>query len=314
MRIDEFKCRDAPKLFNKISKIPWAKYLLNEKVNVEASSSESRLFDSRKIESATVDGIKNFIHSNPLKKKYLTHPQANQYQASVYIRIVHDICTVSLDTSGEILHKRGEKELSGFAPIRENIAFSLLFSMLKDVSESDLNLIDPMCGSGTFLIEAARLNHTVHQRDFSYHLFPIYIEEKDKQLLIPNHEISKFNLYGFDIEPSIIEQTSNNLAKYKPILKVQNLFLNNEIFNTQFKNFVILNPPYGIRVKTNEVINSNYYVKIIEKILQIYTPVKIGIIIPTEYPFKGHKNFNLKQTLKFKNGGIPVTFYQLESK
>jgi putative N6-adenine-specific DNA methylase len=182
MRIDEFKCRDAPKLFNKISKIPWAKYLLNEKVNVEASSSESRLFDSRKIESATVDGIKNFIHSNPLKKKYLTHPQANQYQASVYIRIVHDICTVSLDTSGEILHKRGEKELSGFAPIRENIAFSLLFSMLKDVSESDLNLIDPMCGSGTFLIEAARLNHTVHQRDFSYHLFPIYIEEKDLTL------------------------------------------------------------------------------------------------------------------------------------
>ena len=179
LRIGEFKCRDASKLYQKISKFNWAPWLIGQTPEVEISTSNSRLFDSRKIEKSIQDGVLQFYRHKPVKKKYLDHYSNTELKnlPKIYYRSVDDIVTISLDTTGERLHKRGEKTLTGLAPIRENLAALLLLELQSYLKKSDYRLIDPMCGSGTFLIEA-------HDSIFLSNTFPSFLIIK---LLLKNY-------------------------------------------------------------------------------------------------------------------------------
>ncbi len=317
MRIAEFKARDFPKLFQKISKIPWKSLMIGQAPEVVAAATNSRLFDSRKIAKAVQDGILESYRKQPVKKKYLDHLEANKTAElpKVYYRAVDDVITISLDTTGEILHKRGDKIYTGLAPIRENLAALLLMATTKNlppnISKEELTLIDPMSGSGTFLIEGHDYFSVNTEREFAYQHTPLWIDVALKKKVMDELQgrPSPFlKLQGFEINPEVIELARKNAEGKKINFTQSDLF--SEENSLVGKNVVVINPPYGLRVGEKEEINLDYYKKIISMIKKKYLPVRLGIIIPEEHKFTPKKE-ELIARLPFKNGGLPVVFYIL---
>lgn len=299
MRLTSFKCRDVPKLFQRTSKYNWAPYLLSVNPKLHIAATESRLFDSRKIEKAFHDGVAEFFRHQPMKKKYM-ELKVN-FAPEIFIRFLDDTCTFSLDTTGELLHKRGDKTAMGHAPIRESLASLLLMGL---GSDEEATLIDPMCGSGTFLSESLDFFKVNNIREFSYQNTPYFRELKTKPILPQDQNKKLFNKHiGFDIDTKM---------DHKDIE-----FKNIDVFkanSTNEKNcFIIVNPPYGKRIGDKNEINPSYYLKILESIKINYSPNLIGIIIPEEHNFK-IKNLTVVRSYAFKNGGIPVIFYVLTCK
>lgn len=315
LRVAEFKARDFPKLFQKISKLPWKNLMIGGTPEVEASATNSRLFDSRKIEKAIHDGLVENYRKQPVKKKYLDHLEQNKTEnlPKIYYRAVDDVITISLDTTGEMLHKRGEKIFTGLAPIRENLATLLLRSVTDGLEGSDYTLIDPMCGSGTFLIEAHDTFKTNYDRSFSYQHTPIWIDLLQKKILLENFRSTKNPLFskymGFEISDEVRVLAKKNVADKNITIAKGDVFNLNEI--VLGKNIVVINPPYGLRVGEKSNINLDFYKKIIESVKKKYDPERIGIIVPEEYHFNPRNEDTIKR-FPFKNGGLSVNYYVLK--
>jgi putative N6-adenine-specific DNA methylase len=315
LRVAEFKARDFPKLFQKISKLPWKNLMIGGTPPVEASATNSRLFDSRKIEKAIHDGLNESYRKQPVKKKYLEHYEQNKTQdlPKIYYRAVDDVITISLDTTGEMLHKRGEKIFTGLAPIRENLAALLLSSLTKNLEGGNYTLIDPMSGSGTFLIEAHDRYKINFERPFAYQHTPLWIDYLQKKAFnesFKSKENAHFSKYlGFEINDDVLVLAKKN-SDGKNISIQQGDVFSDKGFVMGDKNIVVINPPYGLRVGEKSHINLDYYKKIIESVRKKYDPVRLGIIIPEEYHYSP-KSSELVFRLPFKNGGLPVIFYVL---
>jgi putative N6-adenine-specific DNA methylase len=312
LRVTHFKCRDFPKLFHKISKINWSFLLLGVPPPVEVSSKSSRLFDSRKIHKAVEDGIKEYYRKQPAKKKYLDLADTIPFEElpRIYLRFEDDICTISIDTTGKRLHLRDEKLLTGHAPIRENLAYLLLTELeihLKNKTYGNFQLIDPMCGSGTFLLEAKNRNSLTTNRVFSYQKIPLAMDVPIDFKQQGELSQSKFETFlGLDIDENIVEQAKKNSTDID--------ILHDDFFshkNFDFSNPVIVtNPPYGIRVGSN--IDSHFYEKIIEQSYRKFSAKFLGIIIPNEHTIRLPAFCKMLSKRDFSNGGIAVSFYVLE--
>ncbi len=291
LRIESFKCRDFPKLYQKILKVNWNIYLLGKVPSISASSKNSRIFDSRKIEKCFNDGILEFFKRQPPKKKFL-EAGSSSLPFSIFVRFENDECTISIDTSGEPLYKRGTKILTSNAPIRENLAAGLLFYLKKHLKNPIDTLIDPMCGSGTFLFESKNFYKLSDQRAFNFKLFPLM--EKIKFPQFKPKESGLFeNHLGFDIDEKMVETAGKNLGI--PILK-RDVYA--KITPMEYPNVIIVNPPYGKRLE--EKPNFKSLIKVLK---ENYSPELIGIIIPADI------KINLGKKLSFKNGGIKVNFW-----
>jgi len=317
MRIAEFKARDFPKLFQKVSKIPWSLFLMGQLPQVEVAAHESRLFDSRKIEKAIHDGITEYYRRQPIKKRYQDAIAKVDPKdlPTLYYRAVEDSITLSLDTTGERLHKRGEKTLTGLAPIRENLATLLLIALTSDTDQKcSRELIDPMCGSGTFLLEAKNYNSPVLERNFAYEFIPDWNDSQFKKQLLAKLTIESKPLFdkfiGNEIDEKVIKLARENMKDSSVEIKQGDAFTFKHSPNEN-ERFVILNPPYGIRVGDKSEINSDYYKKLVSSLIENLKPKRLGIIVPEEYNFV-HRN--VRSMRAFKNGGIEVVFYVLEFK
>lgn len=315
MRIAEFKARDFPKLFQKASKLPWSEFLMGQLPHVEVAAHESRLFDSRKIEKAIHDGITEFYRRQPIKKRYQDAIAKVDPKdlPTLYYRAVEDTITLSLDTTGERLHKRGEKTLTGLAPIRENLATLLLIALTSDVDKKvPRELIDPMCGSGTFLIEAEAYNHPVLNRNFAYEWIPDWFDSQFKKQLLAKLSYTSTPLFdkylGIEIEKKVVVLARENIGDHAIEIVNGDAFTFKKDDSTKDE-FVIINPPYGIRVGDKSEINSAYYQRLVNSLVENLKPKRLGIIVPEEHNFV-HKN--IRSMRAFKNGGIDVVFYILE--
>ncbi len=143
LRIGEFRALHLAQLDKRARKLSWADWLRADvPVRVEASCIRSRIYHQKaaaqRIETAIADAVGAPISATDGLR--------------VMLRIDDDLATISLDTSGEGLHKRGFKQFTGKAPLRETMAAAFLRQMGFDGSQA---VLDPMCGSGTFALEAA---------------------------------------------------------------------------------------------------------------------------------------------------------------
>lgn len=142
-RIGAFRAMHLAQLDKRARKFPWSQYLRKDvPVHVEASTSASRIYHS----GAAAQRIARAISEE------LGAPVRAEAEVVVKARLEDDLCTLSIDTSGEALHKRGYKQGVGKAPMRETMAALFLRACGFDGKEP---VVDPMCGSGTLVIEAA---------------------------------------------------------------------------------------------------------------------------------------------------------------
>lgn len=306
--VDSFKAGDFDELFERVKAISWSDFL-DKQSNfiVNARTYKSKLFSIRTIQSVTEKAI-----IDSMRKKYrVNHFEKSGHRVQIEVMLKNDIASVVIDTSGEGLHKRGYREDTVKAPLRENLAAALV-----DLSfyNPDRFLFDGFCGSGTILIEAARKARNIApgiDRNFDYEDF-IFIDKdhhknaKKEALSVIDYD-KKLNLLGSDISGRAISLAKNNAINAGVEEDIS--FLTRDISNVALKDdygIIITNPPYGerlSRVDTDEI-----YQKINDKFKNMDTWSCYFITSDERFDQKFKRRLSKKR--KLYNGGEKVDFYQ----
>lgn len=299
LRVGQFKARDFPKLYNSLLKLPWRQFIRQEIPEFHVSCSKSRLMNTDRIAEVAQDSFVRFNQMYPAKARAKDQPSVKQ---SVYLRFIDDLCTASLDTSGERLHKRSYREYTGHAPIRENLAAGLIYYTYQELLEkSGDTLIDPMCGTGTFLAEAKTFFHPNFSRGFNFEDFPSY--RPSLKPLTYEDKIPWKKFVGSDIDADVIKTNKIQMKNFDIEFLVQDVLKT----TSGIENAVlIMNPPYGKRISIQGN-HHDFFSQIINQLLKIYKPLALGILIPQDISTPKMKGYK-KQILLFKNGGIDIAY------
>ena len=259
LKLAEFKATTFDMLYNGISKIPFERYI----------KKDSKVFMDGNCVKSKLGAIKT---SGGIIKKAIMERLSNYYGEFLYetgepitvvFNIVSDSVTLSLDTSGEGLHKRGYRTINYTAPLKETMAAGLV--MLTYYNKSKV-FADPFCGSGTIPIEAClyALNIAPNKnRHFAFENFVGYDESEKQSVkqMLEDAEIRDFTpqIYASDINPEAIK-----IAKFHATNAGVEQYINFEV--KDMKNFscdtpygvMVSNPPYGDRIGDKETIGELY--------------------------------------------------------
>lgn len=243
VRIAAFHAAHLAQLDKLARRVPWGDVLRPDvPVRVEASTKRSKIYHT----GAVIQRIETAIFEE------LGAPIAADAEVCVRARLENNLCTLSIDTSGELLHRRGHKEAVAKAPMRETLASLFLRQCGYDGTEP---LVDPMCGSGTFVLEAAEIAAGLNpgrSRDFAFEQFANFNGKAWQKLRAGNtaRDVdTKF--YGFDRDAGAIRMATAN-AKQAGLADLT-FFEEQEISELHAPEgapgLVMINPPYGARIK-----------------------------------------------------------------
>lgn len=262
LKAGEFYASTFEELFQGTKQIPWEQYIPeNGKFWVtKAASVKSKLFSPSDIQSimkkAMVERMKEHFH-----KTWFPEDGAG-YPVRVFIK--KDIVTVGIDTTGESLHKRGYRPQSGKAPISETLAAALI---MLTPWKSDRILVDPFCGSGTFVIEAAMMAADIApgmNREFTAENWSNLIPKKSwyEAITEANDRIKdgvNTDIQGYDIDEEVIRTARKNAvnAGVDHMIHFQQRPVS-ELRHSKPYGFIITNPPYGERLEEKETLPAIY--------------------------------------------------------
>jgi len=286
MRISHFKADSFGKLEKKLAAIDWILYLTqNCSLKFNVTAKKSRLYHSdaiaQRCEKIIIDQLKSAA--------FFSVPQEKTSTQTIYIRADHDNFTISLDSTGELLFKRGIKQKVNKAPLRENLAFAMLY--WAGFSKDDI-LIDPMCGSGTFSLEAAMIKANLPSgffRSFSFENWPgfsqktyAYLKKQAKKKII---RFSEKQIFASDIDDAALTAMEQNISNHDfnriiDLSKKDFFSLDPSLISPGEKGVIMLNPPYGKRLGKKDNIRS-FYREIGEKLSFDFRGWRIGIILPS---------------------------------
>ena len=311
LRLAEFGCRDFPKLFKKMNDFPWQDWVFDKApVEFRASSHGSRVKMKKRIEETCAEA-----RAKNQKARGKEGPAASDKEPlQMLVRLENDVCTVSLDTSGEILHKRGERPLVGDAPLRETSAAALLrlLAGAAPVPEGGAELVDPMMGSGVFLLEAASLGSLASERAFAFEtLVPLRRPGWKPGRLERRASGSPFaKLVGYEQDEKTFRAAKENLsaASIAAELKNEDFFAAAPLDRGRRERWVIANPPYGERLKVEGRLR-DYYLELARVTEKSVAPGRVCFLLPEKVqPEKlpWPREWRLKASRRFSNGGIPV--------
>lgn len=262
LKVAEFEARSFDELFEGTKRINWAKYIPYgaQFPITKASSIKSKLHSIPDIQSivkkAVVESLKkSYLETGRLKEDKEKYP--------IYVFIHKDKVTLTIDTTGVALHKRGYREKANKAPIRETLAAAIMYLTPWRPGRT---LVDPMCGSGTLLIEAAMMGINMApglNREFISEKWrtldkKIWWDTRREAYDLMNEDID-FKIYGYDIDEEVIEIARENAE----IAGVENYIEFNVADATEFKSdeeygFIVTNPPYGERLEDVESVKMLY--------------------------------------------------------
>ena len=253
IKVDSFKAYTFDELFEKTKAIPWERFLpIDAKFWVaKATSIKSKLFSPSDIQSiikkAIVERLKTVYKVSWFEETGEAYP--------IRVSFMKDEVTITLDTSGDSLHKRGYRKLAGKAPLTETLASAII---LLSPWNKDRILVDPFCGSGTIPIEAAMIGAGIApglNREFSADKWNNLIPKKlwydtieEANDLIDRNV--KMSIQGYDIDPEMVKiaRANSKLAGVDKHIHFQERPLEQLSHNKKY-GFIITNPPYGERLE-----------------------------------------------------------------
>ena len=254
--IKNFTAKDADEVYNEIQAIPWEEYLdVNKTFAIDAVvfSEEFRhsKFVSYKVKDAIVDYFREKTGKRPSVR--ISNPDV-----LLNIHIAQTTCTLSLDSSGESLHRRGYRQEAVEAPLNEVLAAGMI---LMTGWRGECDLIDPMCGSGTIPVEAALIARNiapgVFRKGFAFEKWVDFDADMFDELYNDDSQEREFThkIYGYDNNPKANEIATHNIkaagVSKDVVLKLQPF---QQFEQPQEKSIIVMNPPYGERISTNDLL------------------------------------------------------------
>jgi len=247
-----FKATNDENLYKGISGINWSRYINSNQTFVIDTTVHSDYFKhsqfvSQKCKDAIVDQFRNKTGQRPSVDKDFPDLRIN-------IHIDKDQVSVALDTSGNSLHQRGYKTATNIAPINEVLAAGML---LLSGWDGQGDFLDPMCGSGTILAEAAmiacNIPANINRKEFGFEKWNDWDNDLFDQILeslLKKVREFHYTIKGFDKAPSAVNKAKDNIknANLEEYVTVsENNFFNSEK-STQGPLHMVFNPPYGERL------------------------------------------------------------------
>ncbi len=258
----QFKARDEKELYMKVREIDWDPYMsLNDTFAINAVVSRSTFEHSLYVSQLTKDAI-----VDQFREKTGRRPNIDVTTPDVRINLhMHEnIVSLALDSSGDSLHRRGYRQQTNVAPLNEVLAAGILLLSGWDKRSP---LYDPMCGSGTFLAEAAMIAHNiapgVYRRDYGFMRWPDYDAELYKRVYqdaISKEEADvEVDIFGSDVDPDFVEAAFQNMeyAELDQYVRIKELNFK-EAVKPSDQGIVVMNPPYGERIGEESEINGLY--------------------------------------------------------
>lgn len=309
LKMGEFKALSFDELFEKTKALPWDEWI-TEDANfiVEGKSVDSKLFSisdcQRIVEKAVIEKLKTKYNVQWFQKTGAKY--------TIEVALLKDIATLTIDTSGEGLHKRGYRDRAGDAPIKETLAAAMI---LLSYWNKDRVLLDPFCGSGTIPIEAAMIGRNIApglDRNFAAEEWPRvrkeYWSEAKKEAfgLIDNE--TKLHILGCDIDKRSILRARDNAANLG--LDEDIAFFMKDMRDVDLQDeygVVITNPPYGERIGEREEVHQ-LYKDFGEKFRELKT--WSIYVITSEEDFEKIYGKSANRKRKLYNGRIKVDYYQ----
>ncbi len=241
-RVAEFRALHLAQLDKRARKVAWGDVLrAGVPFRVEATCKESRIYHS----GAAAQRVERAI------REELGAPHSDDAEVTIRVRLDDDLCVLGVDTSGELLHKRGYKEAVAKAPMRETMAALFLAQCGYDGREP---VLDPMCGSGTFVIEAAEIAAGLmpgRARRFAFEKLATFDAQAWLRLKgDARFAKSELRFHGSDRDAGAIRMCRANAerAGVSAITEFREIEIQDLVAPEGPAGLVIVNPPYGDRI------------------------------------------------------------------
>ena len=310
LKMGEFEARTFDELFDQTKEIPWEKMIPKDgQFTVLGGSVNSELGSIRACQSIVKKSVSKRL-CEAYKTDWLEESGA---EYTIKVSMLKDVATLTIDTSGTALHKRGYRAQATDAPMKETLAAALVQLSFWN---KDRLLLDPFCGSGTILIEAAMIAKNIapglkrHFASQDWDSVPKESWEKartEAKAAIDTN--SEFTIYGYDRHPKSIEVSKQNAKRAGVAEHIQ--FENKEfkeLWFDQESGIIISNPPYGQRLAEFQELNQLYI-----SIHQAFKKKKKWslFILTGDRKFPDYfKRAKPDRVRKLYNGTIEVNYYQ----
>jgi len=310
LRVTKFMARSYPELYNKACRIPWELYIgFSGTVSITSSSKDSRLHHTGNIEKAVADGMIKVM--NRLGRNVTVSGKAD---CKFMVRFSKDVCTISIDSSGELLYKRGYRMSAVEAPIRETIASALLIAAQWDRYPV---VADPFCGSGTIITEAAMLGMNRIPgcyRDFAFMHWASYSEARWLRLrrsaLMKERKTRKTILFASDKSKRAVIAARENIKKAGMAERIKVSCADAIRFNENGElgksGLIISNLPYGKRIGADQDLEELF--RDLGRHLKKTCRGWDFAFVSSQQRFLQIAGLKGTVLLRFENGGIPVQF------
>ena len=309
--LSHFTATNPDEVYEQVKRIPWERYLSTQQtfaVDEVVFSNEFR--HSKFVAYRVKDAIADYFMERDGKRPgvRVTGPDV-----LINIHIAETSCTLSLDASGESLHRRGYRQATLEAPLNEVLAAGII---LMSGWHGECDFIDPMCGSGTLPIEAALIARNiapgVFRQGYAFEKWPDFDKELFEEIYNDDQNEREFNhhIYGYDNNPRAIEVATRNV---KAAGLSRNITLKQQPFQAfeqpKDKSILITNPPYGERISSPDLLG--LYQMIGERLKHAFTGGSAWIL---SYRDECFDQIGLKPTQKIPlmNGALQCQLRQYE--
>lgn len=343
IRICKFEARYFDQFEKEFKKIDFKKWFNDKNIQLKIDSHKSRInnqksiadcvskiligqsvrlqeHDDEEMQNEMQNHVQNNIHKNMqnMQNNVELDKQGSSLQQMIYIRADKDRFTISLDTSGKHLHKRGYAQHRGQAPLRETLA-ALMFKIFKQnlKIKSPFTILDPFVGSGTLLFEAFSENFPIIDNNYAWLKFlnrpKLFQSEawsknyKNEQ----NNDVLKNEYIGIDIDAKSIENLKTNLKLFKNLFNVPEFEVTTicadsgtvDLSGIEKREniYILANPPYGHRLDSGSALDVLHS-------LEKKVPLQgMAVLHPESWKFE-FQNLRLVSKIDFKNQGLRLKF------
>jgi putative N6-adenine-specific DNA methylase len=282
LHLGSFRAMSWPELFNKAGKLPWQHYLTTDaRFSVKASCHRSRLIHSTRAAAVLADAVRGRVAC------HLVVDAADSTQ-QLHLRFDQDECTISIDASGERLDRRGYRLHPGKAPVRETLAAAIVEWM---GWQPDEPLMVPMCGSGTFAIEAALMARAVApglHHHFPFLAWPVckakaWKRAKEKAAALKGYG-EKLQITASDIDAEVVAAAVQNVERaavgHDVTIRKQDFF-GHKVEGTP--GVMLCNPPFGIRIGDD---TCDFYHRLGEQLQAHFQGWRVAVLCPDKSSIK----------------------------
>ena len=308
VRVSSFRVRALGELARRSATVPWEEWLApGSAVQLRVSARKSRLYHTGAIAERVMEGMAKRVRAEASVVAGDDDDEKPADAPLIMIRLARDVCTISLDSSGALLHRRGYRQAVAKAPMRETLAAAMLAA---GGWPARMPLADPLCGSGTIPIEAALVARDIApglRRAFAFEHWPRHdagrwqtMREEAYARIRPT---APAPIFGSDRDAGAIEASSENAARagVEADIEFSQAPLSTGVMSAA-PGWIVTNPPYGVRVGESAPLRDLY--------ATIGRVVRDGrhhlVMLSADAGLERQLGMPLRTIVATRNGGIAV--------